>query len=288
MTTPDLAAVQAEMRTAMVALASATRRWRLVRIQSLRAWMRAVVARRGIAVWAIALIVGSAITATFATLDIFVFEGGPASIFCIIFISYLVSGGCCFWLLRDFPGESEENRAASRGKELAAAVASRVACAAAVAAASNALNVARIRLAQAEGVLASESHRRLAEQQRLLAIDPGRLYPDEFERHAAAIFRHLGFSVEVRGQSGDQGVDIIACRGALRVAIQAKRHIGSVGNGAVQEVYAGMTHHRCHRCVVITTGSFTSGAIDLAKSTGCILVGPRETPALVRGEIRIA
>jgi HJR/Mrr/RecB family endonuclease len=78
---------------------------------------------------------------------------------------------------------------------------------------------------------------------------------------------------------------VLAEKPGRRIAIQAKRYDGGVGNAAVQQVFAGMAHHKCQRCVVVSTSHFSRGAVELAQSTGCVLVGRDEIPALVRGEL---
>jgi HJR/Mrr/RecB family endonuclease len=86
---------------------------------------------------------------------------------------------------------------------------------------------------------------------------------------------NLGFALKAAGKTGDQGVDLIAERGGLCLAIQAKCYTNYVGNGTVQEVFAGMHHYRCHRCVVITNSVFSQSARSSAMSTGCRLVEGR-------------
>lgn len=155
----------------------------------------------------------------------------------------------------------------------------------AYAVATDAAARARFVLGEIQREMQSEAYRRQTEANRLLAIDPGRLYPDEFERYTGDIFKLLGYVVEVTGRAGDQGMDVLACKGSIRIAVQVKRYAGSVGNGAVQEAYAGQAHHRCHHCMVITSGYFTASAIELAKSTRCTLVGRDQIPAMIRGEL---
>jgi hypothetical protein len=133
--------------------------------------------------------------------------------------------------------------------------------------------------------LQSKVHLRQVEMQRLLSIDPGRLYPDELEQYVGRVFQYLGYSISVFGGTGDQGVDVLAVKGPIRIAIQVKRYQGNVGNSAVQEVYAGMRHHGCGNCVVITSGEFTRSAFELARSTNCLLISRSQIGALVRGEL---
>ena len=71
--------------------------------------------------------------------------------------------------------------------------------------------------------------------------------------------------------AGDQGVDIVVNPRGKRVAVQCKNYSKPVGNGPVQEVYAGARHHRCVEAWVVAPAGYTRGALDLAKSTGVSL-----------------
>ncbi len=109
----------------------------------------------------------------------------------------------------------------------------------------------------------------------------------EWEDFLVRVFRLLGAAVEPTGTSGDQGVDLIVTLGPQRYAIQAKGYVSSVGNGAVQEAVAGMAHYRCNACAVITNSRFTTGAIELAESNRCRLIGEDEVPSLVMGNLAL-
>lgn len=78
--------------------------------------------------------------------------------------------------------------------------------------------------------------------------------------------------------SGDNGVDIIAERNRLTVAIQNKRYKGSVGNKAIQEVYTGMKHFGLSRAVVISTGVYTKAAKNIALSLSVLLLSEHDIP----------
>jgi len=89
----------------------------------------------------------------------------------------------------------------------------------------------------------------------------------EFEEACAELLRNLGYKkVTVTKTSGDQGVDILAVKGKIRYAVQCKRHDGSVGNAAIQEVAAGIPYYGCDQGIVITNSYFTESAIRLAMS----------------------
>jgi restriction system protein len=110
---------------------------------------------------------------------------------------------------------------------------------------------------------------------------------EDFERFLADVLTTVGYEVDMMGQSGDQGVDLIAVKDGIRVAVQAKGYAGSVGNFAVQEVYAGMAHYACHACAVITNSSFTASAVSLAGSTRCLLVHEENFPDFVYGRVEL-
>jgi HJR/Mrr/RecB family endonuclease len=263
-----------------IAAAHFKRASRSVQYRRVRLW----VAQRGLPRWVLALIGGSVTAVVLGVMVIFLFDAAPALILDGILIGYLGCGGGIYWFFRDLKGEAAENMHISTDQmrfakgRLHAAV---EALAEKTATEGRALHQWR----SIQQALQSDAHTYQLEANRLLSVDPGRLYPDEFEHYVADIFKHLGYTIEVTGRSGDQGVDVLSCKGQFRLAIQAKRHIGSVGNAAVQEVFAGMAHHRCHRCVVVTNSGFTPGAIALAQSTRCILIGGDSLGSCIRGEL---
>jgi hypothetical protein len=109
----------------------------------------------------------------------------------------------------------------------------------------------------------------------------------QFEQFLEGVFECLGYSVNCTGKCGDQGVDLIAERGALRLAVQSKGYVNSVGNDAVQQVHAGLTLHRCNRCCVITNSVFTASAKQLAASVGCLLIDGSQINSLIFGKIEL-
>lgn len=98
----------------------------------------------------------------------------------------------------------------------------------------------------------------------------------EFENLLKRLFEAMGFSVQLNGKAGDQGADLIANKNGKRYIIQAKRYAGSVSNSAVQEAVAAKSHYDCSHAVVVSTGEYTRGARDLAKSNNVQLVGKQE------------
>ncbi|HWQ99927.1 MAG TPA: restriction endonuclease [Candidatus Methylomirabilis sp.] len=98
----------------------------------------------------------------------------------------------------------------------------------------------------------------------------------DFEQLLARLFGKMGYSVQVIGKVGDQGGDLIANKNGKRFLIQAKRYVGSVGNEAVQQAVAAKNHYECTSAAVVTTGTFTRGARELAKTNNVQLVDRNE------------
>jgi restriction system protein len=125
----------------------------------------------------------------------------------------------------------------------------------------------------------------------LRAID--RMSGIEFEEFVAAQLRIAGYSVAPTASTGDYGVDLIARKDGVRMAVQCKRLMKAVGVAAVQQVVAGALQHGCNRTVVVTNQTFTKAARQLASTHQCRLVGrtqlqswTRIPPIAVRGSRR--
>jgi restriction system protein len=105
----------------------------------------------------------------------------------------------------------------------------------------------------------------------LRAVD--RMSGTEFEEFVAAQLRIAGYTVTPTGGTGDYGVDLIAKKDGVRMAVQCKRLAKAVGVAAVQQVVSGALQHGCNRTVVVTNQSFTKAARQLATTHHCRLVG---------------
>lgn len=89
----------------------------------------------------------------------------------------------------------------------------------------------------------------------------------EFENYIKKMLERMGYySVKTTATTGDQGVDLLARKGMTKYAIQCKRYKNSVGNKAVQEVFAGASFYKCDKCIVVTNSHFTNSAKELAKA----------------------
>jgi len=103
----------------------------------------------------------------------------------------------------------------------------------------------------------------------------------EFEEFLAGLFRAQGYAAELTPTSGDYGADLILSKDGRRIAVQAKRYVGSVGVQAVQEALSGQAYYQCHTAWVISTGSFTNNAVELAKKSGVKMIGRSEIGKLM-------
>jgi hypothetical protein len=153
-------------------------------------------------------------------------------------------------------------------------------------------SLARVAAARASYKRVAETYQRFqriaqSRQHRLLTSDWRVLRGIPFEDFLQEVFEDLGYHVERTKATGDQGADLILNKNGTRVAVQAKGHAESVGNGAVQEAHAGMAFYKCHRCMVVTNSVFTSSAMDLARRVNCVLVAGNHIPDLIRGNITL-
>ncbi len=87
----------------------------------------------------------------------------------------------------------------------------------------------------------------------------------EFETAVGRVLLEYGWHASATAATGDQGADIIACKGDRRVIIQAKRYSGAVGNNAVQEVVGAILFYGGTEGCVVTNSTFTPAARALAQ-----------------------
>jgi hypothetical protein len=146
----------------------------------------------------------------------------------------------------------------------------------------------------------------------VIAPAEGRVYPTgvvsmewaAFEQSVAEVLRAKGFVAEVTRPACDGGIDIVAQREEPllrgKYLVQCKNWVQPVGLSVVRDLYGTITAERASKGILITTSSFTQGAIEfangkplelidgeqweeLAKEIGGIHVG--ETATVSRAEI---
>ena len=87
------------------------------------------------------------------------------------------------------------------------------------------------------------------------------LSPRAFEHHVAELFERRGYAVEVRGRTGDLGVDLMLTKGDGRTAIvQCKRYRHMIGPDIVRELFGTMVHERASHGFLVTTALISDGA----------------------------
>jgi restriction system protein len=90
---------------------------------------------------------------------------------------------------------------------------------------------------------------------------------EEFEEYLQAFFQGGGYRAVLTPNGADFGADLVLERGRERTVVQAKHWVKrDVGVSAVQEVHAAKAHYKADHAMVVTVGSFTKQAVDLAKS----------------------
>jgi HJR/Mrr/RecB family endonuclease len=86
-----------------------------------------------------------------------------------------------------------------------------------------------------------------------------------FEDFLVNLFTKLGYTVERRKRSHEQGLDLLLLRHEERIAVQVKSYGKPVGNRAIQEANAARVYYRCQRALVVTNSCFTTSAKQLAE-----------------------
>jgi HJR/Mrr/RecB family endonuclease len=118
----------------------------------------------------------------------------------------------------------------------------------------------------------SAGWRQVRRYQALRLDDVDRMPGREFEHYVARLLDHQGFKTTVTKGSGDLGVDVIAQRDGQSYCVQCKRYSDNIPRTAISDAVAGMQHYRCTQAMVVTNRYFTAGALELARSTQCILI----------------
>lgn len=101
-----------------------------------------------------------------------------------------------------------------------------------------------------------------------------------YEHHCADVLAAHGWTATLTKASGDQGVDVIARRGHIKVALQCKRYAAPVGNRAVQEVIAARQFEDATHAVVVSTATYTNSARALAHKARVLLISDTQLPEL--------
>lgn len=106
-------------------------------------------------------------------------------------------------------------------------------------------------------------------------FDP-RMDPIDYERHCALQLEKAGWSTLLTPATGDQGADVIARRAGKVLVLQCKLYSTSVGNDAVQEVFAAKQFQSADLAAVVSNQTFTKSARQLANVNGVRLLHHEE------------
>lgn len=90
--------------------------------------------------------------------------------------------------------------------------------------------------------------------------------PAQFEQFTGWMFKQTGFAVQVTGQPGDGGLDLIVQRDGIRQGVQCKRYTDkAVSVGEVRDFYGAMVGSGLDHGYVVTTSKFTQDAQTFVK-----------------------
>lgn len=96
--------------------------------------------------------------------------------------------------------------------------------------------------------------------------------PIAYEHYCADRLRACGWEAHITPPGGDQGADVIAQRGRLRLVVQCKLYRNAVGNDAVQQVAAARLHYHADVAAVVSNADYTASARQLAGSNSVFLL----------------
>jgi restriction system protein len=96
----------------------------------------------------------------------------------------------------------------------------------------------------------------------------------QFEEYIAELLRFQGYKTHGTRPSGDYGVDIVASKDGVKIAVQVKRNKKKLDQKPIREAVTGMAvrQYGCTKAMVVTNSTFTKAAIFLASENKCELV----------------
>lgn len=102
----------------------------------------------------------------------------------------------------------------------------------------------------------------------------------EYEVFCKNMLEKNGWGVILTKKTGDQGVDIIAKKENITIAVQCKKHSKPIGNKSVQEIFTGKTFYDIKYGGVISNKPFTDAAKKLAYKNNILLLHHNDISAL--------
>lgn len=102
------------------------------------------------------------------------------------------------------------------------------------------------------------------------------LSPRAFEHYVAELFERRGYRVEIRGRSGDLGVDLALTRSdGRRAIVQCKRYRHTIGPEIVRELFGTMVHELAAHGFLVTTADISDSARAWAAGKPITLIDGR-------------
>lgn len=99
------------------------------------------------------------------------------------------------------------------------------------------------------------------------------LSPSGFERYVAGLFRQKGYTVVMRGSSGDLGVDLeLTGPHGRRAIVQCKRYQHTIGAEIVRELYGTLMHEGVMWGFLVTTADISDAAREWAAGKPLTLI----------------
>ena len=93
-----------------------------------------------------------------------------------------------------------------------------------------------------------------------------------FEKLVKQLLEKQGYEVGKLRESNDYGVDLIANKDKVRIAVQVKRSKNRITRKAISDAVAGMKYYKCTKAMVVTNSEFTEDAREFGRGTECTLV----------------
>ena len=89
------------------------------------------------------------------------------------------------------------------------------------------------------------------------------VHPRRFEEVVASVFSSFGFKAEVTAYSGDGGIDVIIRNYQNQaIAVQVKRHKGTIEVSSVRELLGAMVLNGYTKGAFVTTSRFQAGGME--------------------------
>ncbi len=87
----------------------------------------------------------------------------------------------------------------------------------------------------------------------------------QFEIEIKKLFEKLGYTVQLTGKSGDEGIDLLIEKNHQATIVQCKAHKKAVGPAVAREMYGVMKDKKIDNSMVVSLSGFTSGFYDFVK-----------------------